>query len=209
MNHSLILSNRATPLAYSGVALPTRIHIVPRGELFNPEANVTQVLDDKAIASILSDLKDKAKSGGLYMGEEHFIYDANKSSEAFAWGKEFGADAQGIWVENPDYTDVGGAAIKNKRFKWTSFVTDPAQAGAVEKIGPGRFRILKIDTIGFTNFANAKPLLTPISNRSAAVPDTEHATRNTFSAAPSGSALNRNAEFIPLPTNQNQRTHTM
>lgn len=204
---SLLLSNRSTPLAYNGDALPTRIHIVPRGELFNQEANVTQILDDKAIDSILADLKSKAHAGGLYMGEEHFIYDADKSSEAFAWGKQFGADAQGIWVENPDYTDVGGAAIKNKRFKWTSFVTDPTQTDAVEEIAPNKFRILKIDTVGFTNFANGKALLTPISNR--LVPLTHHASRLTNLAAPSGSALNRNAEFIPLPANQNQGTNPM
>jgi len=192
----LLLSNRSTPLAYTGDTLPTRIHIVPRGELFNQEANVTQVLDDKAIDSILTDLRTKSKSGGLYMGEEHFIYDASKSSEAFAWGKEFGADEHGIWVERPDYTDVGSTAIKNKRFKWTSFVSDPAQPGAVEQIAPNKFRILKIDTVGFTNFANGKPLLTPITNR--LVPLTHHESRITNLAAPSGSASNQNQRTNPM-----------
>ena len=66
---SLFLSNRSTPLSYTSGELPARIHIVPRGELFNQEANVTQVLDDQAIDSILADLRDKSKTGGLYLGE--------------------------------------------------------------------------------------------------------------------------------------------
>jgi len=35
----------------------------------------------------------------------------------------------------------------------------------VEKIGGDRVRILKIDTVGFTNQANGKELLTPMTNR--------------------------------------------
>lgn len=165
---NLLLSNRALPFETDAAGLPRRIHIVPRGELFNAEANVTQVLDDSAITAILADLRNRhAKNGGLYLGEEHFIYNADRSSEAFAWGKEFSADAAGIWVENPDYTDVGAAALKNRRFKWTSFVVDPRSAGAVEPLAKNRYRILGIDTVGFTNLANGKALLVPISNRNS------------------------------------------
>lgn len=162
----VILTNRALPLDYSSGEMPARIHIVPRGELFNKEAGVTQVLDDKALDSILADLKNRhAMQGGLYMGEEHFIYDSSQSSQAFAWGKEFGMDDKGIWTTKFDSTDVGELALKNKRFKFTSFVADPETPGAVENLGNGRVRILKIDTVGFTNFANGKERLTPIQNR--------------------------------------------
>lgn len=175
---NLLLSNRALPFESSADGLPKRIHIVPRGELFNKDANVTQVLDDAAIASILADLRNRASQGGLYLGEEHFIYDSARSSEAFAWGKTFSTDAKGIWVDDPEYTDVGAAALKNKapRFKWTSFVADPATPGAIEKLDGNRVRILKIDTVGFTNYANGKALLTPIANRSplsGASPDSQ------------------------------------
>jgi hypothetical protein len=161
----VIIANRSMPLEYGSDEMPKRIHIVPRGELTNAEAGVVQVLDEKAINSIYDDLvANKATKGGLYMGEEHFIYDSSRSSEAFAWATKFEKDDQGIWAINPDYTDVGAPAIKNKRFKWTSFVADPKYKH-VEKLGNGRVRILKIDTVGFTNFANGKELLTPISNR--------------------------------------------
>ncbi len=166
MNKQPIICNRALPLDFATGDLPKRIHIVPRGELFNKEAGVTQVFDDKSIDAILADLQDhKAKNGGLYLGEEHFIYNSEMSSEAFAWAKEFEKDAKGIWAINPDYTDVGEPAIKNKRFKWTSLVADAATPGAVENLGKGRVRILKLDTVGFTNYANGKHLLDPITNR--------------------------------------------
>lgn len=147
------------------------VHLVPKGVLHNKEHGIDQVLDDTALDSILAGLnEDKRRLGnrwpGLYMGEEHFIYDANKSSEAFAWVKEFEKRADGIWGK-PELTDVGDPAIKNKRYKYTSFVADPRD---VEMLAPQdgkkRARILKIETVGFTNFANGKHLLAPITNRS-------------------------------------------
>jgi hypothetical protein len=165
---TLIYSNRSLPLDVAEGQLPERIHIVPRGELAHKAAGVTQVLDDKGLKSILADLQNRhAKNGGLYMGEEHFIYDPTKSSQAFAWGREFGLDAKGIWTTKYDPTDVGEPALKNCRFKFTSFAADPQTPGAVEKIGPGRVRVMKIDTVGFTNFPNGKGMLEPITNRDA------------------------------------------
>ena len=145
------------------------LHLVPKGELFHPEAGVTQVLDDTALDAILANLHaDAAKLGnrwpGLYAGEEHFIYDSEKSSQAFWWGKEFEKRADGIWGRG-DETDIGAAALQNKRFKFTSFVCDPNQPGALEKLDGNRARVRRIDTVGFTNFANGKHLLTPITNR--------------------------------------------
>lgn len=183
MQTHLIILNRATPLEYGADALPKRIHIVPRGELPNREAGLVQVLDDAALESIFADLtQNKAARGGLYLGEEHFIYNDEKSSEAFAWAKEFEKDAAGIWAVNPEYTDVGAAAIRNKRFKWTSFVADRQDT---QDLGNGRVRILKLDTVGFTNQANGKGLLTPIVNRQPP----EGGTPNTFADA-SASAAN-------------------
>jgi hypothetical protein len=166
MSRELLILNRALPIEYGADEMPKRIHIVPRGELVNDEAGVTQIFDDKSLNSILADLRNRhAQKGGLYMGEEHFIYDSNKSSQAFAWGKEFGLDDMGIWTTKYEPTDVGAPAIKNKRFKWTSLVADPAMPGAIEKLGGGKIRILKIDTVGFTNYPNGKNLLVPITNR--------------------------------------------
>jgi phage I-like protein len=150
------------------------MHIVPRGELPNAEAGVVQVLDDAALDSILANLKADTQKAGLYFGEEHFIYDPTKSSQAFAWAKEFEKRDDGIWAK-PELTDLGTAAITNKRFKFTSFVADPGNEGSIEQLDGDRVRIRKIDTVGFTNFANGKHLLKPLSNRDGT--DPSHKTK--------------------------------
>lgn len=166
------------------------IHIVPKGDLPHAEAGVVQVLDDTALDAILANLRaDAAKLGnrwpGLYGGEEHFIYDAEKSSEAFWWGKEFEKRADGIWGKG-EATDVGAPALQNKRFKFTSFVTDPKVPGSIERLDGNRVRVLRVDTVGFTNFANGKHLLSPITNRNplpdspADAPTGEQADNNTI-----------------------------
>jgi len=52
--------------------------------------------------------------------------------------------------------------VRNKRYKYTSFVTDRAD---LKKIDGNRYRIMKIETVGFTNNPNGKDMLTPITNR--------------------------------------------
>lgn len=158
----LIILNRA-PLASSN----GWIHIVPKGELPNREAGITQLLDDESLDSIIRNIDaDKKRLGenwpGVYAGEEHFIYNDEKSSAAFAWFKDFEKRDNGIWAKDDGLTDLGAKAVNNKRFKFTSFVAD---RGDTQKLADGRVRILKIDTVGFTNQANGKELLTPITNR--------------------------------------------
>lgn len=177
MSH-LIITNRAPVNTAAGW-----IHIVPKGELENREAGLVQVLDDAALDSILNGLEaDKARLGnrwpGLYFGEEHFIYNDNKSSVAWAWAKEFQKRDDGLWAK-PEFTSPALAErIANKEFKFTSFVADRRDT---EKLGGNKVRILKIETVGFTNQANGKELLTPIVNR------------DTFAGA-SAPAVNQNQQ---------------
>ncbi len=143
------------------------IHIVPKGEVPNRQAGVVQVLDDTALDSILTNIeKEKNRLGnrwpGIYGGEEHFFYDDDRSTEAFAWFKDFDKRADGIWAKDDGLTDLGQSAIKNRRFKYTSFVADPKDT---EKLGGKKIRILAIETVGFTNSPTGKELLTPIMNR--------------------------------------------
>lgn len=170
-NQRILIVSAGTPILFNRDAIGRDgwIHIVPRGELSNSEAGVVQVLDDRALDSIIKNFKgDSERLGdrwpGVYGGEEHFIYNSDKSSEAFMWAKEFEKRGDGIWARG-DVTDVGEPAIRNKRFKFTSFVTDPQIPGSVEKLDGNRVRILRVDTFGFTNFANGRHLLTPITNR--------------------------------------------
>lgn len=173
--HRLIIFNRATAAPVDGW-----IHVVPKGELPNAAAGIVQVLDDASLDSILANIKkDQNRLGvnwpGVYAGREHFIYDAGQDSEALAWFKEFEKRPNGIWARDDGLTNVGANAIKNRLYKFTSFVADPADLERVEgesssvsssssKALP-RYRVMKIETVGFTNHANGRELLTPIANR--------------------------------------------
>ncbi len=109
---------------------------------------------------------DKQEQGadwpGIYLGLEHHIFDPAKSSEAYGWLKDFKQDSDGIWAHEDGLTDLGRDAIKNKRFKYTSFVADPSD---LEKLGGNRARVLRIENVGLTNQANGRELLKPIVNR--------------------------------------------
>ena len=149
------------------------IHIVPKGDLPNREAGIVQVLDDASLGAIMDGIaQDRQRLGdkwpGIYAGREHFIYDPAQDSAALAWFKDFQKRDDGIWANADGLTQLGNDAVKNRLYKFTSFVAD---RGDLEKIdgasadGLPRYRVRKIDTIGFTNQANGKELLTPITNR--------------------------------------------
>jgi hypothetical protein len=148
-------------------------HIVPKGELPNSEAGIVQLLDDESLDAILANIeRDKNRLGdnwtGLYAGREHFIYDSTQDSAALAWFKDFEKRENGIWANNDGLTPIGADALKNLLYKFTSFVADPADLEKVAGKSEGGwpvYRVLKIETVGFTNLANGKDLLTPITNR--------------------------------------------
>jgi phage I-like protein len=163
-----IIRNRAEVVTRDGW-----IHIVPKGELPNHEAGVIQVLDDTALDSILQNIQaDADRLGdrwpGIYAGREHFIYNDAQDSAALAWFRDFEKRGDGIWAKDDGLTDIGQEAIRNKRYKFTSFVADRRDT---QSLGGNRVRILKLDTVGFTNQANGKELLTPITNRQPVVAD--------------------------------------
>jgi phage I-like protein len=161
-NQRLIIRNRAALASAEGW-----IHIVPKGELPNAEAKIVQVLDDASLDSILAGIqKDKNRMGdkwpGIYAGREHFIYDSDKDSAALGWFKDFEKRADGIWAKEDGLTPGGVTAVKNREYKFTSFVADPAD---LQKVEGNKYRVMKIETVGFTNYANGRELLTPITNR--------------------------------------------
>jgi hypothetical protein len=144
------------------------VHIVPRGELPNPEAGIVQVLDEIGLNSIISLFnEEKRRLGdrfpGLYFGVEHHIYDPSQSSEALGWSKELALRDNGVWALL-EPTDIGSVAIKNRRFKFTSFVADTKD---VVTLGGNRVRVMRIESVGFTNLPNGKDLLVPITNRAS------------------------------------------
>ena len=163
MKSHVVIFNRAPLVAASGW-----IHIVPKGELPNADAKLVQVLDEPALDSILSGIEQaKNRLGdkwpGIYAGREHFIYDDTKDSAALAWFKDFEKRGDGIWAKDDGLTPAGVDAVKNREYKFTSFVADRSD---LKKIEGDKYRVMAIETVGFTNQANGKELLTPITNRS-------------------------------------------
>jgi hypothetical protein len=161
-NQRIVILNRAALQSVDGW-----IHIVPKGDLPNAEAGIVQVLDDTSLDSILDGItKDKNRLGdkwpGIYAGREHFIYDSGQDSAALAWFKDFEKRKDGIWAKDEGLTDIGQTAVKNRHYKFTSFVADPRD---LKKVEGNKYRVMKIETVGFTNQANGKELLTPIVNR--------------------------------------------
>ena len=160
-------------------ASPEWIHIVPKGELPNAAAGVVQVLDDKAIAAIMANIAaDQHRLGekwtGVYAGREHHIYNEAQDSAALGWFKRFEVRPDGIWASADGLTPAGRTAVANRDYKFTSFVTKRADT---EPLDGDRVRILKVDTIGFTNNANGKEMLTPIANRAGGAGSQESGDR--------------------------------
>lgn len=148
------------------------IHLVPRGEFPHHESGLTEVYDQEAITAIVNSIRSAAQAPnwpGIYVGEEHFFYNSDRSSEAFGWVKEVEEHEDGIWGR-VEWTDIGRAAVENRRFKLVSPVHLRNQ---VEFLDAQRIRPIGIDTIGLTNNPNLKGMV-PMRNRAAGEPMIEN-----------------------------------
>src|SRR6185503_15086422 len=140
-------------------------HLVPLGEYPLREKNTAdkvttriQVLDDRALDALVNSFSPK-----LLIDQEHWSYDLERSSEAFGWVTEVQKRADGLWGR-VEWTDLGEAAVKNKRYRYLSPVWLPRD---VEPLGKDRIRPLRLDTAGLTNTPNLRGMV-PLSNRQAA-----------------------------------------
>lgn len=137
-------------------------HLVPKGE-FPHSAGLIQVLDQEAMVAMVNRFNAEAASpkfAGLLIDQEHWSIDTDKSSEAFGWVKELVNRADGIWGRVA-WTNLGNAALANKRYKFLSPVWMPNQ---LERLGNKRFRPLRLDSFGLTNNPNLRGMA-PLTNR--------------------------------------------
>ncbi len=149
--------------------LPTDgwFHVVPLGEFTHP-SGVVQVIDAKAVASMVADFKNRAEQKnfpGLLVDFDHFSADPEKSSEAAGWINELENRADGIWAKIR-WSDTGEAAVKSGRYRLASPVfprapVDLLNSGAEKK----RLRVLRLLSVALTNDPNLKGMV-PLSNRS-------------------------------------------
>jgi hypothetical protein len=124
-----------------------------------------QVIDAIALESIVNRFaQEKAAAGenfaGLLTDADHLSHDMANSTEALAWAQEL-AIRDGQLHARLDLTDIGEAAIRNKRYKFFSTEYDPED---YEDLGGGRVRPLRLSGLAFTNRPNNRGAR-PISNR--------------------------------------------
>lgn len=122
------------------------------------------MIDTKALKSIVNNFA--AMDGGdpmfpgLLVDVDHLSHDVRNSTEAMGWLKEVEIRDGQLWGMI-DWTDLGAAAISNRRFK--SFSTEYA-APDLEIVEPGKVRPLALSGLALTNRPNNIGGQ-PISNR--------------------------------------------
>jgi phage I-like protein len=138
-----------------------------------------QVIDDKAITSIVNRFQaEKAQAGeswaGILVDADHLSHDLENPTEALAWAQDLRVNA-GELEAKLDPTDLGDAAIRNRRYKFFSTEYDPED---VEDLGDGSVRPLRLSGLAFTNRPNNRGAR-PIRNRSGDQPGNKPTPQNT------------------------------
>jgi hypothetical protein len=124
-----------------------------------------QLIDDKAIESILNRFQEEKTAAGedfpgILVDVDHLSHELDQKTEAYAW-------LQDLQIRNGqlhgklDLTDLGEPAVRNKRLKFFSTEYDPAD---LEPAGDGIVRPLRLAGLAFTNRPNNRGGK-PISNR--------------------------------------------
>lgn len=147
--------------------LPEWMQLTPKGTFWHSDAEVHQLIDDKAIDSMVNRLnQEKEVAGdnwaGLLVDFDHFSNDTEKSSEAAAWLMELENREDGMWAK-PRFSDVGGTAVKGLRFRFTSPVWKPSDCEVVNR-ETSTIRPLRLDRAALTNDPRLKGMA-PLTNR--------------------------------------------
>ncbi|WP_221029909.1 phage protease [Actomonas aquatica] len=146
-------------------------HLVPKGtfpitrlEKDGVRRTYFQVIDDTAVDRIVAAFANKQQADPGYrimVGFEHFAHQSDKSSEAACWVDAMEVRPDGVWAKGK-WTDIGEAAVKNRRFRYLSPVWFPRQT---ETIAENRFRPVEVNDAGLTNKPNLGDALQPFWNR--------------------------------------------
>jgi phage I-like protein len=166
MNHLPIL-NRAATLPDDGW-----YHVCPIGEFSVRDSGnrkIIQVCDQRAMKAMVDRLI--AEGGPLLVDYDHFSYDTTKPSEAAGWLTQLEAREDGLWAKI-EWTDMGAAAVLNKRYRFVSPVWYPDECEPVANKSDA-IRPLRLDSIAITNSPNLKGMR-PLSNRGTGIEPMKH-----------------------------------
>lgn len=137
---------------------------------------VMQRLDDKACADIVTEFVNRRAADPGYrklVDFEHFSWLADKSSEAAGWIVAMQNRSDGVWFQ-ADWSDIGEAAIKNRRYRTISPVWKPSDC---EHLGGNVYRPRLVRDAGLTNKNNLEGLV-PFWNREFHGREAQHETDN-------------------------------
>ena len=137
-----------------------------------------QLIDEQAMETIVTRFQSEREAeGDSWMGMlvdiDHHSHDLSKTTEAWAWLQDLDI-RDGQLHGKLDLTDLGEAAILNKRVKRFSTEYDPADT---EEVEPGIVRPLRLAGLAFTNRPNNRGGK-PISNRAEPAADDETTNNN-------------------------------
>jgi len=135
------------------------------GEHPNAEAGIVQVIDAKAVASIVARFNQEADDyeaeqgrpfPGMLIDHEHFRHDADKETVAYGWLMRL-QDRNGVPFGQIAWTNTGQPAIDGGDYRFFSTEYDPNDC---EVLNPGkspkRVRPLRLDGLSLTNDPNNK-----------------------------------------------------
>lgn len=150
--------NALTPLYNRENQLPADgwFHLVPRGEYphtGDDGKTRVQVIDDASLDAMLKNFAPK-----VLIDQEHFSHMPDKSSEAMGWISELQKRDDGLWGK-VEWTDIGDAAVKNRRYRFLSPTWRKLQSLGGDKVRP-----LHLLDVGLTNQPNIRGMV-PLSNR--------------------------------------------
>src|SRR3989339_88494 len=139
-------------------------HLVPTGDFpgvmnYNgEEIDVIQRIDAESHQAIIKNFKPK-----VLVDFEHRSMSADGDTTAAAWITSLHKRPDGLGCPL-EFTDVGDAAVKNKRIRFLSPAFDVEMIDAAKKI----VRPIRLISVGLTNRPNLKTLQ-PLTNSAAGV----------------------------------------
>ncbi|MFC5049239.1 phage protease [Rubritalea spongiae] len=127
-------------------------------------AGRVQVIDAEAVGTIVAQFNRRAEGGwaGMLIDADHLSHDLDQKTEAYGWLQEL-RERNGQIEGRIEWTDIGEAAIRNKRYKFFSTEYDAQDLEVIEK---GKVRPVCLSGLALTNRPNNKGGR-PISNRDA------------------------------------------
>lgn len=156
------------------------VHLCPKGEypVFHPCGGsdgvrsfkrLVQVLDDRALDSIVEEFRASVATGGdsfpgVLVDFDHFSEDTDKASTAAGWLMDVRLE-NGSLLGFIRWTDEGLVAVQGGRFRFLSPTWLP---GDCENLGVDRIRPMRLTGAALTNKPNI-PDMQPICNRRASV----------------------------------------